>query len=162
MRIGVDYLTQRFAYLDTSRMAALGRSYGGYMVNWICGQTDRFKCLVSTDGGFENLSDYYSTEELWFPEWEFKGTPWTNRELYLERSPEEYVANFKTPTLVIHGQKDYRVDVSQGIMMFTALQRRGVPSQFLYFPDEGHSVHKLQNLRHVYEVQLEWLARYLK
>lgn len=162
LMIGVDYLAERFAYIDTSRMAALGRSYGGYMVNWICGQTDRFTCLVSTDGGFENLSDYYSTEELWFPEWEFKGTPWTNRELYLQRSPERYVTNFKTPTLVIHGQKDYRVDVSQGIMMFTALQRRGVPSQFLYFPDEGHSVYKLQNLRHVYEVQLDWLARYLQ
>ncbi len=162
LMIGVNYLTERYDYIDTARVGALGRSYGGYMVNWICGQTDRFKCLISIDGCFENLSDYYSTEELWFPEWEFKGTPWTNRELYLERSPEQYVANFKTPTLVIHGQKDYRVDISQGMMMFTALQRMGVPSQFLYFPDEGHSIRKLQNLRYVYEVQLEWLATWLK
>jgi dipeptidyl aminopeptidase/acylaminoacyl peptidase len=162
LMIGIDYLAGRFAYVDTTRMAALGRSYGGYMVNWICGHTDRFKCLVSVDGSFENLSDYYSTEELWFPEWEFQGTPWTNRELYLERSPEKFVANFKTPTLVVHGQKDYRVDVSQGLMMFTALQRMGVPSKLLYFPDEGHSVGKLRNLRYAYEVQLAWLAQWLK
>ena len=162
LMIGIDYLADRFAYIDTARMAALGRSYGGYMVNWICGHTDRFKCLITVDGSFENLSDYYSTEELWFPEWEFKGTPWTNRELYLERSPEKYVANFKTPTLVVHSQNDYRVDVSQGLMMFTALQRMGVPSQLLYFPDEGHIVGKLRNLRYVYEVQLEWLAKWLK
>jgi len=162
LMIGIDYVAERFTFIDTTRMAALGRSYGGFMVNWICGQTDRFKCLIGIDGTFEQISDYYSTEELWFPEWEFNGTPWTNRELYLDRSPERFVANFKTPTLVIHGQYDYRVDISQGIMMFTALQRRGVPSQFLYFPDEGHSIRNLRNLRHVYEVQLEWLAKYLK
>jgi dipeptidyl aminopeptidase/acylaminoacyl peptidase len=162
LMIGVDYLADRFNYIDTARMAALGRSYGGFMANWICGHTDRFKCLISIDGTFEQVSDYYSTEELWFPEWEFNGTPWTNRDLYLDRSPERFVANFKTPTLVIHGQYDYRVDLSQGLMMFTALQRRGVPSQLLYFPDEGHSVGKLRNLRHVYEVQLAWLAKYLK
>ncbi len=159
---GLDYLIDRFDYIDATRLAALGRSYGGYMVNWICGQTDRFACLVTVDGVFDNIGDYYSTEELWFPEWEFAGTPWTNRELYRERSPEKYVANFSTPTLVIHGQKDYRVDISQGIGMFTALQRRGVESQFLYFPDEGHMVHKLQNLRYVYDVQFDWLARFLK
>jgi len=162
LMLGIDYLAARFDFVDTTRLAALGRSYGGYMVNWICGQTDRFKCLVSVDGVFDNISDYYSTEELWFPEWEFRGTPWTNRELYIERSPERYVEGFKTPTLVIHGQKDYRVDVSQGLMMFTALQRMGVPSKLLYFPDEGHSVRKLANLRFVYQVQLDWLAKYLK
>jgi len=159
---GLDYLISRFDYIDTTRMAALGRSYGGFMVNWICGHTDRFKCLTSVDGLFDHISDYYSTEELWFPEWEFAGTPWTNRELYIERSPERYVENFKTPTLVVHGQKDYRVDLSQGLMMFTALQRQGVPSQLLYFPDEGHMVRKLANLRYFYNVQFDWLAKYLK
>ncbi len=159
---GVDYLTARYPFIDSTRMAALGRSYGGFMVNWICGHTDRFKCLVSVDGCFEHISDYCSTDELWFPEWEYKGTPWNNREEYVRSSPSTYAGNFKTPTMVVHGQRDYRVDVSQGLQMFTALQRMGVPSQLLYFPDEGHSVRKLQNLRYGYETLFEWLARWLQ
>jgi dipeptidyl aminopeptidase/acylaminoacyl peptidase len=162
LMMGLDYLISKHDYIDTTKMAALGRSYGGYMTNWICGQTDRFACLVTVDGPFENISDYYSTEELWFPNWEFGGPPWKNMENYTRQSPAEYVQNFKTPTLVIHGQLDYRVDVSQGIMMYTALQTRNVPSQFLYFPDEGHMLRKLHNIAYAYEIQLEWLAKYLK
>lgn len=159
---GVDYLINHYRFIDSTRMAALGRSYGGFMVNWMCGHTDRFKCLISIDGIFSQMSSYYSTDELWFPEWEFKGTPWTNREEYIRASPSTYVENFKTPMMITHGQKDYRVDVSEAFQMFTALQRMGVPSQLLYYPDEGHSIRKLNNLRHVYEKQFEWLARWLR
>ncbi len=159
---GVDYLIANHPYIDTTRMAALGRSYGGFMTNWICGHTDRFDCLITVDGTYEHISEYGSTEELWFPEWECKGTPWSNREEYVRSSPETYAADFKTPTMVIHGGRDYRVDLSQGLQMFTALQRMGVPSQLLYFPDEGHSVGKLKNLRYVYDEQFRWLKRWLK
>jgi len=162
LMLGVDYLIAEHDYIDTTRLAALGRSYGGYMINWINGQTDRFACLVSICGDFDNISAYYSTEELWFPNWEFNGTPWNNKDGYLKHSPAEFVHNFKTPTLVIHGQLDYRVDISQGLMMFTALRARDIPAQLLYFPDEGHSVNKLYNIRYQYEVQLDWLATYLK
>jgi dipeptidyl aminopeptidase/acylaminoacyl peptidase len=159
---GVDYLVATHPYIDSTRMAALGRSYGGFMTNWICGHTDRFRCLITIDGTFNHISDYGATDELWFPEWEYKGTPWTNCNEYIRSSPSTYAANFKTPTMVIHGQKDYRLDLSEGLQMFTTLQRLGVPSQLLYFPDEGHSVQKLPNLRIVYERQFEWLARWLK
>jgi dipeptidyl aminopeptidase/acylaminoacyl peptidase len=162
LMLGVDYLIKEHPYIDSSRTAALGRSYGGFMTNWICGHTDRFKCLVSIDGTFNHLADYGSTDELWFPEWEFNGTPWSNPDEYQRSSPVTYVQNFKTPTLVIHGQKDYRVDLSEGLSMFTALQRMGVPSKLLYFPDEGHSVNSLQNLRFVYEKQFEWLKLWLE
>jgi len=162
LMLGVDYLIENYDFVDSTRMAAMGRSYGGYMTNWICGHTDRFQCLITVDGVYDQISDYGATEELWFPEWEFKGTPWTNRDEYVRSSPSTYAANFKTPTLVIHGQHDYRVDISQAFQMFTALQRQGVPSQFLYFPDEGHSVIKLENLRYFYQTQIDWLARWLK
>jgi len=161
LMLGVDYLIENYPFIDSTRLAAMGRSYGGFMANWICGHTDRFKCLVSVDGTFNHLSDYGTTEELWFPEWEFNGTPWSNTEEYVRSSPMTYAENFKTPTLVIHGQKDYRVDLSEGLQMFTALQRMGVPSQLLYFPNEGHSVHQLKNLRYVYDKQFAWLKRWL-
>ncbi|MCD6163783.1 MAG: S9 family peptidase [candidate division Zixibacteria bacterium] len=160
--MGIDYLIEKHPYIDSEKLAALGRSYGGYMVNWMAGQTDRFDCLISMDGIFDMISDYYSTDELWFPNWEFGGPPWLDKETHLKFSPSEYVHNFKTPTLVVHGQKDYRVDVSQGLMMFTALQTMSIPSQLLYFPDEGHSVSKLHNLRYLYQVQFDWLAKWLE
>ena len=162
LMLGLDYLIDKYNFIDSTKMAALGRSYGGFMVNWICGHTDRFACLISVEGVFDQISEYYSTDELWFPNWEFGGPPWRNEKTYRQASPSEYVKNFKTPTLVIHGQNDYRVDVSQGLMMFTALQTRGVPSQLLYFPDEGHFIRKLHNIRYFYQVQLDWLEKYLK
>jgi len=140
----------------------LGRSYGGFMVNWIEGHTDRFACLVGVDGSSNQVSAYGSTEELWFPEWEFRGTLYDNLDEYLRASPIMYAKNFKTPMLLVHGQKDFRVDLSEGLQMFTALQRMGVPSQLLYFPDEGHGIRKVKNHRYVYEKQFEWLARWLK
>ena len=162
LMLGIDYLIANYSYIDTTRMGALGRSYGGFMINWICGHTDRFKCLISVDGTYNHFSFYGSTDELWFPEWDIAGTPWSNRDEYVRSSPVTYADQFKTPTMVIHGQLDYRVDISEGLQMFTALQRMGVPSQFLCFPNEGHSTGRLDNLRYVYETQFEWLARWLK
>ena len=132
------------------------------MVNWIAGHTDRFAALISHAGVFDLTSKYGTTEELWFPEWEFGGPPWEKPEHYRERSPSGFVANFKTPTLVIHGALDFRVPDAQGLGMFTSLQRRGVPSRYVWFPDEGHWIAKPANrIVWWHEVQA-WLHKYLK
>lgn len=149
-------------YIDAKRIGAAGASFGGYMVNWILGHTDRFKCLVSHAGVFNLESEYGVTEELWFPEWEFKGSPWTNRAMYENFSPHRYAANFKTPTLVTHGEIDYRVPIDQGLQLFTTLKRQGIDSRLLYYPDEGHWVLKLKNSRLYYQTVFEWLDKYLK
>ncbi len=146
---GLDYAEAHYGFIDKDRECALGASYGGYMANWVLGHTDRFKCIVSHDGMFNAESAWGTTEELWFNDWEFKGTPYDNRAAYEKWSPHQYAKNFKTPTLVIHGQRDYRLDVSQGFDLFTTLQMEGVPSKMLYFPDEGHWVLKPQNSRAV-------------
>ncbi|MGE5206496.1 MAG: prolyl oligopeptidase family serine peptidase [Chlamydiota bacterium] len=159
---GLDYVERRYPFVDKDRECALGASYGGYMINWILGHTTRFKCLVSHDGMFNTESAYGTTEELWFPEWEFKGTPWTNRAMYRRWSPHLFAANFKTPTLVVHGQLDYRLDVSEGFQLFTTLQRLGVPSKMLYFPDEGHWVLKPQNSRLWYKTVNQWVDTWVK
>ena len=159
---GLDYAEEHYAFIDKSRECALGASYGGYMINWILGHTDRFKCLVSHDGMFNAESAWGSTEELWFNDWEFKGTPYDNRESYQKWSPHQYAKNFKTPTLVIHGQRDYRLDVSEGFQLFTTLQMEGVPSKMLYFPDEGHWVLKPQNSRLWYQTVNDWVDQWVK
>jgi dipeptidyl aminopeptidase/acylaminoacyl peptidase len=159
---GLDYVIETKEYTDSSRVCAAGASYGGYMINWIAGQTGRFSCLVSHAGLFNVFSMYGTTEELWFPEWEFKGTPYANPELYHTWSPLAHAQNYKTPTLVIHGYYDFRVDVSEGFQMFTALQRQGVDSKFLYFPDEGHWINKPLNAELWYNTVLDWIDRYLK
>jgi dipeptidyl aminopeptidase/acylaminoacyl peptidase len=158
---GLDYAEQTYPFIDKNRECALGASYGGYMINWIEGHTDRFKCLVSHDGMFNAEAAWGSTEELWFNDWEFKGTPYDNREMYRKWSPHEYAKNFKTPMLVIHGQKDYRLDVSQGFDLFTTLQMQGVPSEMLYFPDEGHWVLKPQNSQLWYKTVNDWVDRWI-
>ena len=132
-------------YVDPDRMAAAGGSYGGYMVDWMLGHTTRFKALVSHDGVFDLRSMAASTEELWFPMWEFKGMPWDNPDMYARWSPSYFVKDFKTPTLVIHGEEDYRVPLEQGLQLFTALQMQKVPSKLLVFPNEGHWVLKPQD-----------------
>jgi dipeptidyl aminopeptidase/acylaminoacyl peptidase len=162
LMLGLDYAERTYPFIDKNRECALGASYGGYMVNWIMGHTNRFKCIVSHDGMFNTESAYGSTEELWFNEWEFRGTPWTNRALYRKWSPHLFAQNFKTPTLVIHSQKDYRLDVSEGFQLFTTLQRLKVPSKMLYFPDEGHWVLKPQNSRLWYQTVNAWVDQYLK
>lgn len=159
---GLDHLCTHYEYIDKTRVAAAGASYGGYMINWIEGHTDRFQCLISHAGVFDLRSMYGGTEELWFPEWEFRGTPWTNPEQYEKWSPSFYVQNFKTPCLVIHGQYDFRLPVTQGLQLFTSLQRMSVPSKLLYFPDEGHFVVKPQNAALWWATVHEWLAEHLK
>lgn len=161
---GVEYAMNTFPFIDKDRIAAAGASYGGYMINWIEGHNDKgiFKALVSHDGVFNTVSAAGTTEELWFDEWEFKGTTWDNRESYEKFSPSNFVKNFKTPMLLIHSQLDYRLDVSEGFQMFTALQKMNVPSKMLYFPDEGHWVLKPLNSELWHKMVLEWLATYLK
>jgi dipeptidyl aminopeptidase/acylaminoacyl peptidase len=159
---GLDYAEQTYPFIDKNRECALGASYGGYMANWILGHTDRFKCIVSHDGMFNAESAWGTTEELWFNDWEFKGTPYDNRAGYEKWSPHQYAKNFKTPTLVIHGQRDYRLDVSEGFQLFTTLQTMGVPSKMLYFPDEGHWVQKPQNSKLWYETVNAWVDQWTK
>ncbi|MGA2000061.1 MAG: S9 family peptidase [Terriglobales bacterium] len=157
---GLDYVEKTYPFVDKDRECALGASFGGYMANWILGHTTRFKCIVSHDGIFNAESAYGTTEELWFPEWEFKGTPWANRAMYDKWSPHLFAQNFKTPTLVVHGQRDYRLDVSQGFDLFTTLQRLKVPSKMLYFPDEGHWVLKPQNSQLWWKTVNEWVDQW--
>jgi dipeptidyl aminopeptidase/acylaminoacyl peptidase len=159
---GLDYAEKTYPFIDKDRKCALGASYGGYAINWILGHTDRFKCLVSHDGMFNAESAWGTTEEQWFNDWEFKGTPYTNREGYRKWSPHQYATNFKTPTLVVHGQLDYRLDVSEGYQLFTTLQRQNIPSKMLYFPDEGHWVLKPQNSRLWYQTVNAWVDEWTK
>jgi len=160
--LGLDHLLSHYDFIDKEKVGAAGGSYGGYMVNWIEGQTDRFNCLISHAGVFDLRSMHGGTEELWFPEWEFRGTPWTNPNQYKKWSPSFYVENFRTPCLVIHGQYDFRLPVTQGFQFFTALQRMHVPSKLLYFPDEGHFILKPQNAQLWWKTVHEWFAEYLK
>jgi len=160
LMLGLDYAEKTYPFIAKDRECALGASYGGYAINWIEGHSDRFKCLVSHDGMFNTESAFGTTEELWFNEWEFKGTPWTNREMYRKWSPHLAATSFKTPMLVIHGQLDYRLDVSEGFQLFTTLQRQGVPSKMLYFPDEGHWVLKPQNSQLWYKTVNDWVDQW--
>jgi dipeptidyl aminopeptidase/acylaminoacyl peptidase len=165
---GLDYAEQHFPFIDKARECALGASYGGFMANWILGHTNRFRCIVSHDGMFNPESAYGSTEELWFNEWEFKGKPWDyygkpdSENPYRKFSPALAAKNFHTPTLVIHGQLDYRLDVAEGFQLFTTLQRLKVPSKMLYFPDEGHWVLKPQNARLWYKTVNDWVDQWTK
>ncbi|KAI8595141.1 Alpha/Beta hydrolase protein [Dissophora ornata] len=137
---GLDHVLENHAYIDQDRVAALGASYGGYMMNWINGHTDRFNCLVNHDGIFDTKNGFYNTEELYFPEHEYGGVPWDPKakENYERWNPANFVQNWKTPTLVIHSDKDYRLPVTEGLATFTVLQRKSIPSRFVYFPDENH------------------------
>ena len=158
---------KKYAFLDGGKACALGASYGGFMVNWIEGNwydkagKSPWKCLVSHDGVFENNAMGYATEELWFSEWENRGTPYDNPQGYQKFNPANHVANFKVPMLVIHGQLDYRIPVEQGIALFTALQRKGVESKFLYFPDENHWVLKPQNSVQWHDTVNGWLKQHI-
>ncbi|MEZ4457476.1 MAG: S9 family peptidase [Gemmatimonadales bacterium] len=160
---GVQYL-ETLPYVDGARIGAAGGSYGGYMVYWIAGHTDRFKTLVAHDGIFNTESMAGTTEEQWFPIWEFGGsfTSPEARTLLAQWSPANFVTQWKTPMLIVHGQQDFRVDVSEGMQAFSALQLKGIKSQFLYFPDEGHFVLKPRNRRLWWGVVLDWLDASLK
>jgi dipeptidyl aminopeptidase/acylaminoacyl peptidase len=161
---GVDAALAKFSFLDGTRMAAAGGSYGGYMVNWIATHTDRFKALVSHAGIYDKVS-MYATEELWFEEHDMQGTPWSNAESYRKWAPMTTAAalgKFKTPTLVIAGERDYRVPYTQSLEFFSALQRQDVPSKLVVFPDEGHWVLKPQNSKFWYRTFLDWVGKYTK
>jgi dipeptidyl aminopeptidase/acylaminoacyl peptidase len=160
---GLAAALERYPWMDGDRVGALGASFGGYMINWIAGQwPDRFRCLVNHDGNLDERFAYFDTEELWFPEWDHRGILWDNPTGYEEQNPLRFVANWKTPMLVIHGGLDFRVPLTQGLGTFTALQRRGIPSKLLYFPDENHWVLKPHNSILWHETVLAWLDRWLK
>jgi dipeptidyl aminopeptidase/acylaminoacyl peptidase len=162
---GVDYVLAHDSYIDSTRLAEAGGSYGGYMTDWIATHTGRFRCFISHAGPYDLTSMYGATEELWFVEHDLRGTPWTNPESYTKWSPSTYAAQlgkFLTPMLVIDGELDFRVPYTQDLELFTALQRQGVPSKLIIFLDEGHWVLKPQNSRLWYREFLDWLATYLK
>ncbi len=165
---GMDYIASHFSWINSKKACAIGASYGGFMVNWIQGQTDRFACLISHDGVFSTLTMFYATEELWFPMAEYcpinsvgcKPYDSNYRERYLKYSPEAYVNNWKTPQLVIHGTNDYRIPISEGISVFTALQMKGVPSRFVHMTQENHWVLKAENSIKWYDEVLGWMDKY--
>jgi dipeptidyl aminopeptidase/acylaminoacyl peptidase len=158
----VDFVLATYPFADKQRLAAAGASYGGYMVNWIATQTNRFKTLVSHCGVYNFTSMYGTTDEVWFDEWEH-GKPWESGfEAMQKQSPHKFVQNITTPMLIIHDGNDFRVPLSEGMQLFTVLQRRGVSSKFLYIPDEGHWVLKPQNSRFWHATIFDWLATYLK
>jgi dipeptidyl aminopeptidase/acylaminoacyl peptidase len=153
-------------YVDKTRIGAAGASYGGYMIDWIEGHNNdprfHYKVLVSHDGVYNLTAMYGATEELWFPEWEFKGTPWTNPAMYDRWSPHKFVQNFKTPVLIITNGLDYRVPEGEGLQFYTAVQRMGVESKLVDFPDEGHWVSKPANSAFWHNTVLDWLDKHLK
>lgn len=156
---GVAYL-EKLPFIDSTRMAAAGASFGGYMMNWFQGHTDKFKTLITHCGVYNFDSMYSTTEELWFDEWEHGGPPWVNRESYEKYSPHLFAKNFKTPMLVIHNDQDFRVPIGEGLMMFTTLQRLGIPSRMVNFPDEGHWVLKPANSEYWHKEVFDWLKKY--
>jgi dipeptidyl aminopeptidase/acylaminoacyl peptidase len=162
LKLGVAAALKQYPWLDGDHMCALGGSYGGYMMNWIAGKwPDRFKCLVSHDGVFDTRSMYYSTEELWFEEWENGGPEYLNPAGYTKFNPVDYVNQWKTPTLVVQGALDYRIPEAQGLSVFTALQRRGIPSELLFFPNENHWVLKPADSVQWYDTVLAWMDRWI-
>ncbi len=164
LKAGVRHVLDHYPFIDPGRVGAWGGSFGGFMVNWIEGHNEdgMFSALVCDAGEADQWSAYGSTEELWFPEWDLMGTPWDNPDLYEELSPIRYARNFDTPMLVIHGELDFRVPITGGEQMFTALQRLGVPSKMIRFPDEGHWILKPQNSEFWYRSVLDWFDQWLK
>jgi len=157
-----DYTLKNFEFTDPNNTFAAGASYGGYMINWLEGHTSRFNAVVSHDGVFNLESEWGTTEELWFPEWEMGGTPWNKREVYEKWSPHRYIQNAKTPMLVVQGGMDFRVPEEQAFQLFTSLQRLNVPSKLLYFPDESHWVTKPQNSKVWWKTVFDWFNKYKK
>ncbi|HQX24896.1 MAG TPA: prolyl oligopeptidase family serine peptidase, partial [Pseudomonadota bacterium] len=160
---GLAAALAKYDFLDGDRVCALGGSYGGYMANWIAGNwNEPFRCLVSHSGVFDNRMMAYSTEELWFDEWEFQGKPWLMPDAYERHNPVSHVGKWTKPLLVVHGQLDFRIPVEQGIAAFTAAQGREVPSQFLYFPDENHWILKPANSILWHDTVNAWLKRWFE
>jgi dipeptidyl aminopeptidase/acylaminoacyl peptidase len=163
LKKGYAAALERYSFLDASRASALGASYGGYAINLMAGVwNEPWRAMVSHDGNLDERFAYFATEELWFPEWEHGGTPWENPAGYEVHNPIDHIANWRVPMLIIHGALDYRVTDVEGLAMFTALQRRGIPSRLLYFPDENHWVLKPENSIQWHDTVLEWLARWTR
>ena len=163
LKNGLDAAIAKYTYMDGDNVVALGASYGGWMINWMAGQMpDRFRAFVCHDGNLDERMAYYDTEELWFPEWDHMGTPWENPAGYSKHNPIDHVARWKTPMLVIHGGKDYRVVETQGFSTFNLLQRRGIPSKFLYFPDENHWILKPADSIQWHTEVLAWINQWAK
>ena len=161
LKLGLAAATAKFAWLDADNVCAAGGSYGGYLMNWIAGNwPDRFKCLVSHDGVFDTRAMAYVTDELWFDEWEHGGPYYEQAAAHEKWNPVNHVTAWVTPMLIIHGEKDYRIPVTQGIGAFTALQRRDIPSRLLVFPDENHWVLKPRNSVQWYDEVLGWLKKW--
>lgn len=156
----VDALEQE-PYVDPERVGAMGWSYGGYMMNWLLGHTDRFEAIASMMGIYDLPSFYGATEELWFPEWDLGGPFWTNVEAYRKWSPSTYAKDFVTPTLVITGEKDFRVPYTQSLDLFTALRRQDVPARLVVFPNDGHWPSHVRSMPLYYAAHLDWFHRYL-
>jgi len=159
---GLDFALKKYDFIDGSNACALGASYGGYMINWIAGNwQDQFKCLVNHDGVFDNRMMYYATEELWFVEWENGGPYFKSADKHEKYNPVNYVNNWKTPMLVVQGELDYRIPVTQSLAAFTALQRKGIKSKLLYFPDENHWVLKPANSIKWHNEVYSWMHDFL-
>ncbi len=159
---GLNYIQSHYTYIDTTRMAAIGRSFGGYLVNWLNGHSSRFRCMVAHSGGFDETSGWGTTEELWFPEWEFLGTPWEQPDVYRANSASNAITSMRTPTLIIHGQRDYRVDLSDGLQMYTALRRQGTAARFLTYADQGHHIKDPRAWQLMWKEIFSWLGRYIQ
>jgi dipeptidyl aminopeptidase/acylaminoacyl peptidase len=158
----VNYALANYKFIDAKNTFAAGASYGGYMINWLEGHTDRFNALVSHDGVFDMESMYGSTEELWFSNWEYGAPYWVDKTDYEKFSPNKFIKNFKTPMLLIHGGQDFRIPETQAFELFTALQLMNVDSKFLYFPDETHFVQKPQNSRLWWNTVFDWFEKHKK
>ncbi|KAJ2851726.1 dipeptidylpeptidase [Coemansia brasiliensis] len=158
---GIDYVTSRLRFVDPQRMVALGGSFGGYMVNWINGHTQRFRALVSHDGKFSTISGFYGTDELWFPEWDL-GKPWdpSGRAILEENNPERFASSFKTPTLFIQGEHDFRIPATESLGAWAMLRHRGIPSRLVYFPDEDHWINHGGNSMRWYTEVLDWITKW--
>ena len=162
LQLGLAAAVASRPWLDGDRACALGASYGGFMTNWIAGNwPDRFRCIVTHDGTFDQRMMYYATEELWFPEWEMGGPYWQDPEGYEKWNPARFVDRWRTPMLIVHGGLDYRIPITQGLGAFTALQRRGIPSELLTFPEENHWVVKPADSLLWHQTVLAWMARWL-
>jgi dipeptidyl aminopeptidase/acylaminoacyl peptidase len=161
LQLGLDHAIATYPYVDAERQAAIGGSFGGYSVNWLIGHTDRFKCTVSHAGIYNLTSFYGATEELWYPAWDTGKSPWQEPELYARWSPHLAAASFSSPTLVTHGELDYRVPFAESLQLFTALQVQGIPSRLVVFPDDGHVISKPQNNVRWWKEIHRWLGEHL-
>ncbi|KXN66408.1 hypothetical protein CONCODRAFT_129116, partial [Conidiobolus coronatus NRRL 28638] len=159
---GLDHLISKYSWIDKKNICSVGTSQGGYYGNWFNGDTKRFKCIVVGNGAFDAVHKFFTTDELWFPEYDQGGTPWDPKTGFNKNNPANFVGNWTTPTLIVHGQKDYRVDLGEGLASFTALQRQGVPSRLLYFPDEGHGTSKPANTMRFARETVDWVKKWTK